>query len=174
MVIDKVQKAINDQILKEEHSSRLYLAMASWCQVKGYQGAATFLYAQSDEERLHQLKLVHYLSDRGGTVVYAGMDPLPGKWKTLHEVFEAVLKHEEMISASINNLYAICNADKDFATAHYLQWYINEQIEEESTARGILDKINLAGDHQGGLFMIDKELGSMAAAKKAVPANGAN
>jgi ferritin len=167
MVTKKVEKALNEQIGKEEHSSRLYLAMASWCQRNGYQGAADLLYVQTEEERLHMLKLIHYLNDRGGAVVHGAMEPISTKYKSMLEVFQKVLHHEEFISESINQLYGVCNEEKDFTTAHYLQWYINEQIEEESTARGILDKIKLAGEHQGGLFLIDKEFASMAVAKRA-------
>jgi ferritin len=97
------------------------------------------------------------------------MDPLTIQYETLHDVFDQVLKHEEFISASINQLYAVCIGEKDFTSAQYLQWYINEQIEEESTSRGILDKIRLAGDQKGGLFLIDKELGEMAAQKRITP-----
>ena len=165
MVTKKVEKALNEQIGKEEHSSRLYLSMASWCERNGYQGAGAWLFAQTEEERMHMLKLVHYLNDRGGTTRFETMEPLPGVFQTLLDIFQQVLKHEEFISGSINSLYGICIAEKDFTTAQYLQWYINEQIEEESTARNILDKIKLAGSHEGGLFMIDKELQSMAAAK---------
>jgi ferritin len=165
MVTKKVEKALNEQISKEEFSARLYLSMASWCERNGYQGAGAFLYAQSDEEKLHMLKLVHYLNDRGGTSRFEAMEPLPGVFKTLLDIFQQVLKHEEFISGSINSLYGICVTEKDFTTAQYLQWYINEQIEEESTARNILDKISLAGNHEGGLFMIDKELQAMAKAK---------
>ncbi len=159
---------MNEQIMKEEHSSRLYLAMASWCERNGYQGAAQWLFAQAEEERMHMLKLVHFLSDRGGTVVYSSMETLETDgYKSLHDIFQRVLKHEEYISQSINDVYAVCNTNKDYTSAHFLQWYINEQIEEESTARAILDKIKLAGTHEGGLFMIDKELGSMRDSKKA-------
>ncbi len=166
MVTEKVEKALNDQIMKEEHSSRLYLAMASWCERNGYQGASHWLYRQSDEERMHMLKLVHYLSDRGGTVEYTSQAALEKDFKSLSDIFQKVLKHEEFISKSINEHYTTCNAGKDYATAQFLQWYINEQIEEESTSRAILDKIRLAGTHEGGLFMIDKELGGIAATKK--------
>jgi ferritin len=167
MVTKKVEKTINEQILKEEHSSRLYLAMASWCERSGYPGASGWLYAQAEEERVHMLKLVHYLNDRGGIVAYSSMEPLPVKFNSLLDVFQKVLKHEEFISESINTLYAVCAAEKDYTSGQFLQWYINEQVEEESTARGILDKIKLAGTHEGGLFLIDKELGEMARAKTA-------
>jgi ferritin len=87
-----------------------------------------------------------------------------------------VLKHEEYISESINDLYAVCTKEKDFTTANYLQWYINEQIEEESTVRSILDQIKLAGTEKGGMFMMDKEFAAMATAKRAALAQtgGAN
>ncbi|HTX89037.1 MAG TPA: ferritin [Bacteroidales bacterium] len=170
MVTKKVEKALNSQILKEEHSSRLYLSMASWAERSGYKGAAAWLYKQADEERLHMLKLVHFLDDRGGMTLYGSMEPLPNHFKSLLDVFQQVLKHELFISGSINDVYGVCQAEKDYTTAQFMQWFINEQIEEESTAQTILDKIKLAGAHEGGLFMIDKELGEMAAARMAEPA----
>jgi ferritin len=175
MVSKKVEKAINDQIRKEEHSSRLYLAMASWAERNGFPGASNWLYAQTEEERIHMLKLVHYLNDRGGDVVFFPMDSLELKIKTLHDLFQQVLKHEEFISSSINSLYEVCTKEKDFTTANYLQWYITEQIEEESTVRGILDQLKLTGTEKGGLFLMDKEFTTMAAAKRAsLQANAAN
>ncbi len=167
MVNKNVEKALNEQIKKEEHSSRIYLAMASWCERNGYPGASDFLYAQTEEERLHMLKLVHYLNDRGGDTIVGKLDAPGAKYKSLLDVFKQVLQHEEYISASINELYAVCVKEKDFTTANYLQWYISEQIEEESTARSILDQINLAGAEKGGLFMVDKELARLAIMKKA-------
>ncbi len=165
MVTKNVEKALNEQIKKEEHSSRIYLAMASWCERNGYPGASDWLYKQTEEERLHMLKLVHYLNDRGGNTLVASLDAPTAKYKSLLDVFQQVLKHEEFISASINDLYAICLKEKDFTSANYLQWYITEQIEEESTVRSILDQINLAGTERGGLFHIDKELATAAKAK---------
>jgi ferritin len=176
MVTKIVEKAINEQIKREEHSSRLYLAMASWAEINGLMGASNWLYVQAEEERIHMLKLVHYLNDRGGTTVIPAIEAPGGKYKTIVDVFQQVLKHEEYISESINELFAICNKEKDFTTANYLQWYINEQIEEERTVRNILDQINLAGTEQGGLFLMDKEFAALAVAKRAALAQsgGAN
>ncbi len=165
MINKNVEKALNEQIKKEEHSSRIYLSMASWCERNGYPGASDWLYKQTEEERLHMLKLVHYLNDRGGDTMVASLEAPPAKFKSLLDVFQQVLKHEEFISASINDLYASCLKEKDFTSANYLQWYINEQIEEEKTARSILDQIHLAGTEKGGLFHIDKELAAAAKAK---------
>ena len=167
MITKIVEKSINEQIKREEHSSRIYLAMASWAERNGFPGAANWLYAQTEEERIHMLKFVHYLNDRGGNAIIPALDAPDAKFKSLLEVFQQVLKHEEYISESINNLYAVCTKEKDFTTANYLQWYINEQIEEESTVRSILDQIKLAGTEKGGSFMMDKEFAAMATAKRA-------
>jgi ferritin len=166
MVSEKIEKALNDQIAKEEFSSRIYLAMASWCEKEGYQGAAQFLYTHSDEERMHQLKIVHYLNDRNG---YAQLQPMEApeiKSKTLLELFEDVLEHEKYITRSINDIYHLCLEEKDYTTGNFLHWFIEEQIEEESLVNGILDKMKLAGDAKAGLFHIDKELESLAAAEE--------
>ena len=89
------------------------------------------------------------------------------KFKSIMDVFLQVLKHEEYITASINELYALAVKEKDFSTGHFLQWFINEQVEEESTVRSIIDKLKLSGEEKGGLFLIDKELGSLAVANRA-------
>ena len=165
MIKEAVEKAIINQIKNEEHSSRLYLSMASWCQVNGYPGAAAFLYKQTDEERMHMLKFVHFLNDRNGYSKLLALDNPTQEYKSLLDVFEKVMIHEEFITASINDLYEVALNSKDYTTGSYLQWFINEQIEEESTMHGILDKMKLAGNEAGGLFHIDKELSSLAAAK---------
>jgi ferritin len=165
MILEAVEKAIINQIKNEEHSSRLYLAMASWCQVNGFPGAAAFLYKQTDEERMHQLKFVHYLNDRAGYSKLLALDNPTADYTSLLDVFEKVLIHEEFITGCINGLYEIALNNKDYTTGNFLQWFINEQIEEESTVHNILDKMKLAGNEPGGLFLIDKELSALAAAK---------
>ncbi len=167
MINKTVEKAIVNQIKNEEHSSRLYLAMASWCQAKGYPGAAEFLYRQTDEERLHMLKFVHYLNDRGGHSVLLELDNPTASYKSLSDLFEKVLKHEEFINYEINKLFEVSLKEKDYTTVSFLKWFITEQIEEESTVHGILYKMKLACNDAGGLFHIDKELSALAAAKAA-------
>jgi ferritin len=169
MIKSAVENAIINQIKNEEHSSRLYLSMASWCQVNGYPGAAAFLYKQTDEERMHQLKFVHYLNDRAGYSKLLALDNPTAEYKSLLDIFEKVMVHEEFITASINDLYEVAVTNKDYTTGNFLQWFINEQIEEESTMHGILDKMKLAGNASGGLFLIDKELSTLAAAKVVAP-----
>jgi ferritin len=169
MIKPAVENAIINQIKNEEHSSRLYLSMASWCQVNGYPGAAAFLYKQTDEERMHQLKFVHYLNDRAGYSKLLALDNPTAEYKSLLDIFEKVMVHEEFITESINDLYEVAVNNKDYTTGNFLQWFINEQIEEESTMHGILDKMKLAGNTSGGLFLIDKELSTLAAAKVVAP-----
>lgn len=163
-----IENAIIEQIQKEEHSSRLYLQMAIWCEVNGFPGAAAFLYKHSDEERLHQLKFIHFLNDREGMALLKSLDPPQNEFPSLKAVFEKILDHEKYISVSINEIYGLTQQEKDYTTANFLQWFINEQIEEESKMRAILDKIKLASDGlTGGLFLIDKELGDLATASAA-------
>lgn len=164
MVKKNVESAINEQIKREEFSSRLYLSMAIWCEANGFPGAAAFLYRQSDEERMHQLKFVHYVNDRGGVAALMALDQPVAKFDSLLDVFQQVMKHEEYITASINDLYEVTLQEKDYTTGNFLQWYINEQIEEESTMKTILDKISLVGNDKAGMFHIDKELEAMTAA----------
>ena len=164
---EKVQQALINQIQLEEQSSRIYMAMASWCEVKGFPGAAKFLYTHSDEERMHMTKLIKYLNDKGGYAILVQLDAPDNKYDSLLDVFEKILKHEEFVTESINKLYEVAFTEKDYTTSQFLQWYIEEQIEEESTFKGILDKFRLAGNQQGGLFHLDKELDSLALAPPA-------
>lgn len=165
MIAKKVESAINVQIKNEEHSSRIYMAMASWCETKGYRGAAGFLYKQADEERMHMLKFIKYLNDRSGYSNLSALDTPASDYKSLHDVFDHVLTHEEFITDAINHLYEVALSEKDYTSGTFLQWFINEQIEEESTVHGILDKMKLVGDDKSGMFHIDKELETMAAAR---------
>lgn len=164
-----VEEAINEQIRREEFSSRIYLSMAIWCEANGFPGAAAFLYRQTDEERMHQLKFVHYVNDRGGKAALMALDKPVADFTSLLDVFQQVMKHEEYITASINELYGVTLEQKDYTTGNFLQWYINEQIEEEKTMSTILDKIRLVGEDKAGMFHIDKELSAMAAAAAPVP-----
>jgi len=167
MISKTIEKAINEQIHAEEHSSRIYLSMASWCEVNGYPGAAAFLYEHSDEERMHMMKLIRYLNDRGGHALSMQLDEPPAAFESLEHLFQEIMKHEIYISGRINNLVGLCMKESDFTTANFLQWYVTEQIEEESLFSTILDKFKLAKGDKGGLFHIDKELENMAAAEAA-------
>jgi ferritin len=163
MISKKVEKAILNQIMVEEHSSRLYLAMASLCDANGYPGAAAFLYHHSDEERMHQTKLMKYLNGKGGNAELPALEKPRVSFTTLRQMFEEILKHEGFVTKSINELYELALKEKDYATGQFLLWYIEEQAEEEGLFGGILDKFRLGGGEKGGLLLMDKMLGAMAA-----------
>lgn len=165
MISKNLEKAINVQIMNKERSSRIYMAMASWCETNALPGAAEWLYKQSDEERMHMLKFVKYLNDRGGYAILSKLDKPTPDFKNLHEIFEQVLKHEQFVTSEIHKLYELAMNEKDYSTENFLQWYISEQVEEESVANAILDKLKLVGNDKAGMFHIDKELAAQAAAK---------
>lgn len=158
MLSKSIETALNRQIKVEGDSSQIYLAMASWAEVQGFEGISTFMYAQSDEERLHMLKLVKYINQRGGQAkISSTVEPVLdlSNYKVL---FKQLLEHEIKVSESINDLVGIALDERDYATHNFLQWYVAEQIEEEANARYILDKINLIGDDKGGLYLFDNEM----------------
>ncbi len=159
---------LNEQARKEEFSARLYLAMAIWCEVNGYPGAATFLYNHTNEERMHQMKIIHYINERGGKAVLHELEAPKGEFSSLLDIFTQVLDHEEFVTNAINELYGLTVDEKDYTTGNFLQWYITEQLEEENTMRTILDKIKLVGKDKAGMFHIDKELEAMAQSSPAV------
>lgn len=168
MISKKLEKAINDQIRIEEESSRIYLAMASWCEVKGLPGAARFLYQHSDEEREHQLKFVHFLNDRGGHAVLQAVDQPAAEFNSIEELFDKVLKHEQFVTKKINEMVDICLEEKDHTTNNFLQWFVEEQIEEESLVQDVVDKIKLVGESKVGNFHIDMYLSQLADAEEAM------
>ena len=164
MINLKVQSAINEQIKKEEYSSRLYMAMGIWCETNGYPGAAKFLFQHAEEERMHMLKFVHYVNDRGGKAQLLDIEQPTADFDSLLDIFEKVMEHEKYITESINNLYEVTITEKDYTTMNFLQWYITEQLEEENLFNTILDKIKLVGADKAGMFHVDKELEGMAVA----------
>jgi len=159
---NKVIDTINFQIKAEEESSRLYFAMANWCDNKGYAGSANYLYVHAEEERMHMVKLVKYLNERGAIVHTQALKEPQNSWESIKDVFKDVLAHEKIITGYINSLFEVCMEEKDYLTSNFLQWYIQEQVEEEASARSVLDKLQLASTSQGGLFHFDKEMGELA------------
>ena len=161
MLTKKIETALNKQIRIEAESSQIYLSMASWCDTKGFNGIAEFMYAHADEERMHMLKIVKYVNERGGHAVITDLVQPEKEFKSPKKMFETVLEHEIFVSESINKLVELTFDEKDFATHNFLQWYVAEQIEEEATARTILDKVNLIADTNSGFYMFDKDITTM-------------
>ncbi len=162
MLNERIEKALNNQIELEQFSSQLYLAMASWAEKNGYNGAASFLYLHSDEEREHMLRLFHYVNDRGSHAIVPESEKPKSEYESVQYVFEEILEHEKMITSKINDLVGICYEEKDFTTTNFLQWYVQEQIEEETLFSTILDKLNLLGGDKARLYMFDNELEKLA------------
>lgn len=158
MISVKIEKALNQQIELEADSSQIYLAMASWAEVEGFNGIATFLYKHSDEERMHMLKLVKFINERGGHAVIPALKQPAHKYKSVRELFQEVLNHEIYVSTEINKLVETCLKEKDYTTHNFLQWYVSEQIEEEALARLIMDKLKLIGDDKGGMYIFDRDI----------------
>ncbi len=165
MLSSKIEKTLNNQIKIEAESSQIYLAMASWAEVQGLSGVATFMYAQSDEERDHMLKLVRYINERGGHAKISELSAPSIEFGSFKEMFQTLFEHEVFVSKSINELVDITLIEKDYATHNFLQWYVAEQIEEEAQARTILDKINLIGNDKGGLYLFDNDIKQFTTAK---------
>lgn len=162
MISKKVESALNQQIALEASSSQYYLAMASWAETQGLEGVATFLYGHSDEERMHMLKLVKYVNERGGKALIPALKEQAQKFKSVQFIFEEVLNHEILVSTEINHCVEICLKEKDYTTHNFLQWYVSEQIEEEALARKILDKLKFIGGDKSGLYFFDRDLGGMS------------
>lgn len=162
MVSKKIEKALNEQVKVEYESSHFYLAMAVWAEVEGMNGVANFLYHHSDEERMHMLKLVRYINERGGQAQIPALTEQPKKFDSVQSIFKLLLEHEVKVSQEINAVIENCLNEKDYTTHNFMQWYVSEQIEEEALARGILDRLHLIGNDKGGLYLFDRDLGNMS------------
>ncbi|WBX75150.1 ferritin [Tenacibaculum ovolyticum] len=163
MLSKKIENALNKQIKIEAESSQVYLSMACWAETQGFEGVAQFMYAHSDEERMHMLKLVKFVNERGGHAQVSDLAAPPTEFGSFKDMFQTLFDHEVMVSKSINDLVHITLEERDYATHNFLQWYVAEQIEEEALARNILDKINLIGDDKGGLYLFDNDVKQIVA-----------
>lgn len=171
MISKKMEEALNQQIAFEGYASFLYLAMSTWCDNKGLLGCAKFLQRQSQEEYMHMVKIFQYLSDVDGFAITPGIDQPPHEFDSVQEIFKSVYKHEQKVTKSINQLVTLSTEENDYATQTFLQWYVNEQREEEALMRNVLDRINLIGDGPQSLYFIDKEMEALN--KAAASADGA-
>lgn len=159
MLSKRMQDALNEQIKIEGQSSMIYLAMASWAEIQpGIDNVTSFFYRHSDEERMHMLKLIHFVNDRGGFAVVPPFEQPPLTYPSLNHAFKELYKHEIYVSESINKLVDIALQEKDYATHNFLQWYVAEQIEEEALARVLNDKLELIGEDKGGLYLFDRDI----------------
>jgi len=169
MVSDKMAKALNAQLNFELYSAYIYLAMSAHADSIGLKGFANWFNAQYQEEMMHATKFFNYIMDRSVVELEAIEKPRK-EYKDALEMFEETLKHEQEVTARINDLASLAIDEKDHATNTFLQWFINEQVEEESTVKEIIDKLKLAGGTGSGLFMINSELNTRVFTPPADPA----
>jgi ferritin len=167
---DDMCDLLNKQIAMESQASHQYLACASWCHREGYEGASAFMYRHSDEERMHMLKLVNYVNDAGGHALAPEVKQPVNEFKSLRELFDFTLEHELKVSRAINNIVDACFKEKDFASFQFMQWYVQEQREEEQICRRILELFDIIGEEGQGLWLIDREIAKF---NDAVSAEGA-
>jgi len=159
MISKTMLKAINAQINRELYSSYLYLAMSARAAEKGYKGTAKWFRVQFQEELEHALKFHDYILSQGAVVELGAIEKPAVDHKTLLELFEATLGHEQSITKALNGLMDLAVSEKDYATQSLLQWYITEQVEEEANDTDILTMLKMAGASAGTLLMVDKQLG---------------
>lgn len=162
MLSKTLQDAINDQIKHEFYSAYFYLSMAAYCESNNLFGSAKWLKMQANEEQEHALKFYGYVLDRGGKVALQAIPEPPAEYASLADVFEQVLEHEQKVTALITSLYELAVKENDYPTQFMLQWFINEQVEEEQNATTVVEMLRMVGSQPQGLFMIDSKLGARA------------
>jgi len=159
MISKKVADALNLQMNREFFNARLYLSMAAYFESLNMQGAAQWMAAQAQEETGHAMRLYNHLRERGARILLGALEAPPTQWDSPLAAFQAAYQHECKVSREFDEHMALAQAEKDHATVIFLQWFINEQVEEEAAVDGIVQKFKMIGDHQGGLFMLDRMLG---------------
>jgi ferritin len=159
MIGKKIEQALNEQINAELFSFYIYLAMAAFLEGRNWEGMGKWMQAQAHEEMTHAMKFYGYINERGGTVSLAAIAKPEAKWETPLSAFEAALAHERMITARIGALVELARGEKDHGTEAFLQWFVNEQVEEEGTLEPIVAKLRLAGENVAALIGMDRALG---------------
>lgn len=158
MLSNRLHEAINAQINAELWSAYLYLAMSMDAEAKGLKGVANWFYVQYLEEQDHARIFMNYLNSRDAKVVLQPIAEVPTEWKSVLEMFEQTLKHEKKVTSLINNLAFIANEDRDFASINRLVWFIDEQVEEEESAREMIAAVEAVENNRYGMYMLDKDL----------------
>lgn len=157
MISQKLHNAINAQINAELWSAYLYLSMSLDAEAKGYKGFANWFYVQFQEEQAHARIFMNYLNSRDAKVELLPIDAVPSTWNTVLDMFKQTLEHEKKVTSLINNLAVIANDDRDFASINRLVWFIDEQVEEEESARDMIAAVEAVEDNKYGMYQLDKE-----------------
>ncbi len=160
MLSEKMQKALNDQVNAELFSFYLYLSMAAYFEAENLPGFATWMRMQADEEMIHAMKFFDYINERNGRVNLGAIEAPKTEWDSALAAFEEALEHEKYISGRINDLVALAIAENDHATNSFLQWFVDEQVEEEASVDAVVQDLRRVADFPPGIFMMDRELGT--------------
>lgn len=160
MISQKMEVAFNEQINKEFYSEYFYLAMAAWFDKENLAGFANFFKVQVEEERFHAMKMYGFLNERGGRMILDEIAKPPSEFESALKIFELAYKHEQFVTKSINELMDVAIDEKDHASKSFLNWFIDEQVEEEASMEAIVAKIKMLGGNGHGMLMIDNELAS--------------
>ena len=171
MLNKKIEEALNAQINAEMWSAYLYLSMAAFCHANGNPGMGHWFEVQFQEEQDHAKILFNYVIQRNGKVDLKAIKEVPTTWESVLDVFESTLKHEQTVTALINNLFALTTQENDYATQSMLKWFVDEQVEEEENAQNIIDNLKMIKDNGYGIYMLDKELGARTYTEAAPLAN---
>lgn len=161
-ISSKITKALNEQISWESYASNYYLAAAAWCENTGYEGAAKFFYTQSDEERQHMLKFIHYLNSVNSAPQISSVKAPPKNLKSLEAICKNALQNEQTVTKLIHKIVDLAQKEKDHNTYNFLQWFVTEQVEEENQFETILQKFVLLGRDKLAIHEIDKILGQIS------------
>lgn len=159
MIKVKIQDSLNKQLNAELYSSYLYLSMATYFESISLKGFANWMRVQVQEELVHAMKFYDYIHERGGRVILASVNAPMAQWDSPLAAFEHVYQHEQKVTILINNLVNLVISEADHATNNFLQWFVAEQVEEESSAVDIVQKLRLLGEDRSGLFILDQEFG---------------
>ncbi len=158
MINERMNAALNEQVNAELYSAYLYLSMQAYFQKMNLKGFVNWMNVQVQEEMAHARGLYDYIQERGGEIVLEAIAKPDLKWNSPLQVFEDVLKHEQLVTSKINNLADIADETKDRAAGLFLQWYIKEQVEEEASVSGVLETLRMIKDDTHALLLLDKEL----------------
>ena len=159
MISKKMEEALNEQVNAELYSAYLYLSMESYFKSQNLNGFANWMRVQTQEEVAHATKIYDFINERGGRVTLKAIEGPQTEWDSTLAVFKAAYEHEQKVTSLINDLVDLAIKEKDHATNSFLQWFVNEQVEEEASADEIVQQLKMMENAPGGMFMLDRELG---------------
>ncbi len=158
MIPERLRSKLNEQIKHEFYSAHYYLAMAAYCKGEALDGFANFFVVQADEERFHAMKFFNFIDELGEVPEITGFEDPKTDFKSLEEVFELALEHEQLVTKLIYDIMAVAQEEKHYPTISFLQWFVDEQVEEEATMDDLLTKVKRIGESSAAIYHLDQEL----------------